>query len=46
MSALPTRTKGADEKIDILDLLAGPASGKVPPSTDRTTEFPAIAEAA
>lgn len=27
-------------------LLAGPASGNVPPRTDLTTEFPAIAEAA
>ena len=26
--------------------LAGPASGNVPPKRDRTTEFPAIAEAA
>ena len=29
-----------------ISLLAGPASGNVPPRVDLTTEFPAIAEAA
>lgn len=29
-----------------MDILAGPASGNVPPNIDRTTEFPAMAEAA
>ena len=38
---------GADETREFgIFLLAGPASGSVPPRRDRITEFPAIAEAA
>ena len=46
MVACGLKTVLVREKEFGVSLLAGPASGNVPPRTERTTEFPANADAA